>query len=143
MSKLKQLIATETTAWIDFPEIDGFELHLRYLTREDLTKIRNASLKYKINPKTRQREETIDNNKFLSSYAERAIIDWKGLKAKHLPKLLPVDISTMKPEELIEYTAEDAAQLLANSPIFDEFLTETMNDFELFLSEKDETNIKN
>ena len=95
MSKIKNKIVKESSTWVEFPDIDGFEISLQYLTRDDLMKIRNASLTYKFNKRTRQREEEIDNEKFLESYAQKAIRDWKGLKMKHLPILLPVDISGM------------------------------------------------
>ena len=52
----------------------------------------------------RQREEEIDNDKFLESYAEKAIKSWKGLKVKHLPVLMPADITKMDAEEAIEIT---------------------------------------
>ena len=80
MSKIKNLIAKESSTWVEFPDIEGFEINLRYLNREDLMKIRNASLTYKFNKRTRQREEEIDNDKFLEAYAEKAIIGWRGLK---------------------------------------------------------------
>ena len=48
--------------------MEGFEIHLRYLTREDLMKVRNKALTYKFNKRTRQREEEVDNEKFLEAY---------------------------------------------------------------------------
>ena len=81
--------------------------------------------------------------KFLENYAEKSIAGWKGLKVKHLPVLLPVDISTMDAAEEVEYSMEDAIELLKNSTIFDQFVTDTMNDFEQFSVKKAETNIKN
>ena len=108
MSKIKNLVAKETTSWVEFPDIEGFEVELVYLNREDLMKIRNRSLTFKFNKRTRQREEEIDNDKFLEAYSEKAIKGWKGLKAKHLPDLLPVDISNMDSEELIEYNEDEA-----------------------------------
>jgi len=84
MSKIKNLVAKETTTWVDFPDIDGFAVNIRFLNREDLMKVRNASLTYKFNKRTRQREEEIDNDRFLENYAEKAIVGWKGLKVKHL-----------------------------------------------------------
>jgi len=143
MSKIKSLIAKETASWVEFPDIEGFEINLRYLTREDLMKIRNKSLTYKFNKRTRQREEEVDNEKFLEAYAEKAVADWKGLLVKHLPILLPVDISTMDADELVEYSMEDAVELLKNSTIFDQFITDTMNDFEQFSKKKQETDSKN
>ncbi len=143
MSKIKNKIVKESSTWVEFPDIEGFEVSLQYLTREDLMKIRNASLTYKFNKRTRQREEEVDNEKFLEHYAEKAIKDWKGLKMKHLPILLPVDISDDDPEESVDYSEEDAIQLLKNSTIFDQFVTDTMNDFEQFSKKKKETDAKN
>lgn len=125
-------MSKETTSWVPFPDIDGFEVHLRFLSREDLLKIRSASLTFKFSKKTRQKEEEVDNDKFLQKYAERAIVGWKGLKAKHLAELLPVDISKMNPEESIDFDVDEATELLKNSTIFDQFVTDAMNDFNNF-----------
>lgn len=143
MSKIKSMLVKETSAWVEFPEIEGFEVNLRFVTREDLLKIRAASLTYKFNKRTRQREEEVDSAKFLEAYAERAIAGWRGLKVKHLPMLLPVDISSMNTNEDVEYTEEDAVELLKNSPIFDQFITDTLADFEQFSRKKAEDNAKN
>ena len=77
------------------------------------------------------------------SDAEKAIAGWKGLKAKHLPVLLPVDISAMDANDEIDYSIDDAIELLKNSTIFDQFITDCMNDFEQFSKRKVETNVKN
>ena len=143
MSKLKNLIAKETTSWVEFPDIDGFEIELVYLNRDDLMKIRNRSLTFKFNKRTRQREEEVDNDKFLEAYSAKAIRNWSGLKAKHLPDLLPADISDMDPEEDIEYDEEDAIELLKNSTVFDQFITDCMNDYESFSKKKVEEDVKN
>ncbi len=143
MSKIKNLVAKETTSWVEFPDIEGFEVELVYLNREDLMKIRNRSLTFKFNKRTRQREEEIDNDKFLEAYSEKAIKGWKGLKAKHLPDLLPVDISNMDSEELIEYNEDEALELLKNSTVFDQFVTDCMNDYDQFSKKKAEEDEKN
>ena len=143
MSKIKNLVAKETTSTVEFPDIDGFEIDLVYLNRDDLTKIRNRSLTYKFNNRTRQREEEVDNDRFLEHYCVKAIKAWRGLKAKHLPVLFPADISSLDPEEDIEYTEEDALELLKNSTIFDQYITDCMNDFEQFSTQKAEKNEKN
>ena len=143
MSKIKNLIAEQSSVWVEYPDIDGFEVNLKYLTREDLMKIRNASLTYKFNKRTRQREEEIDNDRFLEHYAEKAILGWKGLKVKHMPALMPVDISGIDGEDDIEYSSEDAIELLKNSTVFDQFITDTMNDFEQFSKKKAAADVKN
>ena len=143
MSKIKSFIAQETTSWIEFPDIDGFEVHLRFLSREDLVKVRNQSLTFKFNKRTRQREEEIDNDRFLEGYSAKAILGWRGLKIKHLPMLLPVDISGANAEETVEWSEEEAKDLLQSSSIFDQFITDAMNDFEQFSKKKAEVAAKN
>jgi len=144
MSKIKNFIAQETTSWIEFPDIDGFEVHLRFLSREDLIKIRNQALTFKFNKRTRQREEEVDNDRFLEGYSERAILGWRGLKIKHLPMLLPVDISSApNKEEEVAWNEEEATDLLKSSSIFDQFITDAMNDFEQFSKKKADEAAKN
>ena len=143
MSKIKKMMAEKSSIWVDYPDVDGFSVNLNYLTREDLMKVRNSSLTYKFNKRTRQREEEVDNDRLLENYAEKAIIGWKGLKVKHMPALMPVDISGMDVDDDIEYSNEDAIELLKNSTVFDQFITDAMNDFEQFSKKKTEADSKN
>ena len=144
MSKIKSLLVSgDKTIDVDFPDVDGFVVTISYVPREDLVKIRNQALVYKFNKRTRQREEEVDNDKFVEAYAERVIKGWKGLKIKHLPKLLPADISSLNPEDEIVYSQEEALELLRNSSIFDQFITDTVNDLEAFSVKKRETTVKN
>jgi hypothetical protein len=144
MSKIKSLLVSgDKTIDVDFPDVDGFVVTISYVPREDLVKIRNQALVYKFNKRTRQREEEVDNDKFVEAYAERVIKGWKGLKVKHLPKLLPVDISAMNAEDELPYSTEEALELLKNSSIFDQFITDTVNDLEAFSVKKRETDLKN
>lgn len=143
MSKISSAIAVDTTSWVEVPEVEGFEVHLRFITREDLMKIRKGSLTYKFSKKTRQREEEVDNDKFLERYSEKAIIDWRGLTMGHLPSLLAADITGANKEEVIAYSQEEAYDLLKNSSLFDQFVTDMMNDFEQFSVDKAESEAKN
>lgn len=143
MSKIKSMLVKETSTWVEFPDIDGFEVNLRYITREDLLKIRNASLTYKFNKRTRQKEEEVDSNKFIEHYAEKAIAGWRGLKIKHLPQLLPADVTGLNGNETIDYSEEEAVELLKNSTIFDQFVSDTLNDFEQFSRNKADDDSKN
>ena len=68
---------------------------------------------------------------------------WRGLKIKHLPVLLPVDISGANGDDEVEYSEDEAIDLLKSSTIFDQFITDAMNDFEQFSKKKSETTAKN
>ncbi|MCK4501222.1 hypothetical protein KAU11_12045 [Candidatus Babeliales bacterium] len=143
MSKIKNSVNKNSVSWVEMPGIEGFEVQLRFLTREDLMKIRNSSLSFKFSKKTHQREEEVDNDKFLENYADKAIADWRGLKIKHLAELFPADISGQDPDDIIEYNSEEALNLLKHSTIFDTFITEMMGDFEQFSIVKAEIQAKN
>jgi hypothetical protein len=49
----------------------------------------------------------------------------------------------MNTEEIIPYSEEEALDLMQNSTLFDQFITDTMSDFEQFSKTKVETDIKN
>jgi hypothetical protein len=143
MSLIKNLMVTEKASEVEFPDIDGFKVRVCYVGRDRLIKIRNSALVYKFNKRTRQREEEVDNDKFLEAYADAVIKGWSGLTVKGLGQLIPVDMSKMDTHQEIPYTPEDALDLLRNSTIFDQFITDTLNDFENFEQDRKETDAKN
>jgi len=136
-------MVTEKVSEVDFPDIDGFKVHVCYVGRDRLIKIRNSALVYKFNKRTRQREEEVDNDKFLEAYADAVIKGWSGLTVKGLGQLIPVDMTKMDAKQDIPYTAEDALDLLKNSTIFDQFITDTLNDFDNFEQDRKEADAKN
>jgi hypothetical protein len=143
MSLIKNLMVSEKVSTVEFPDIDGFTVDVCYVGRDRMMKIRNQALVYKFNKRTRQREEEVDNDKFLEAYAEAVIKGWDGLTVKKLGMLIPVDLSKMDPKEEVPYSAEDALVLLKNSTLFDQFITDTLNDFENFERESKEKAVKN
>ncbi len=136
-------MVTEKVTSVEFPDIDGFVVDLCYIGRERMVKIRNQSLEYRFNKRTRQREEEVNNEKFLEAYAEAVIKGWSGLTIRGLSNLIPVDMSGADPNEPVPYTAEDALLLLKNSTIFDQFITDSINNFEVFERDSKDAAIKN
>jgi hypothetical protein len=143
MSIIKNLMVTDKVTEVEFPDIDGFKVSICYLGRDRLMKIRNSALVYKFNKRTRQREEEVDNDKFLEAYTEAVVKGWSGLTVKGLSLLLPVDLSKMDSKKEIPYSAEDALDLIKNSTIFDQFISDTLNNFDAFETEAKETTEKN
>lgn len=143
MSKLKNLIVSEKITEVEYDDIPGFKLKIAYLSREELSKIRDKCVSFKYNRGSRQKEEVIDTNKFLEYYAKKVIRGWSGLKMKDLPKLVPVNIEGKNPEELVPYDEEDALELLKNSVTFDQFITDFVSDLENFEEEFKEEEEKN
>jgi len=136
-------MVTEKITEVDFPDIDGFKVQLCYVGRDRMMKIRNQALVYKFNKRTRQREEEVDNDKFLELYSEAVIKGWSGLNVRGLATLLPIDTSGSDAKEDVPYSPDDALLLLKNSTIFDQFVTDSLNNFEVFEKEAKEEAEKN
>ena len=143
MSLIKNLMVTDKVTEVEFPDIEGFKVSICYLSRDKLMKIRNGALVYKFNKRTRQREEEVDNDKFLDSYTEAVVKGWSGLTVRGLSHLLPVDVSKMDPKQAIPYSSEDALDLIKNSTIFDQFISDTLNNFDTFENEARDVTEKN
>lgn len=143
MSMIKNLMINDKIIEVEFPDSDGFFVNLAYLSRDKLVKIRNRSLVVKFNKRSRQREEEVDNEKFLEEYARETIKDWRGLTIRELARIMPIETANANLDQQVPYTEEDALALLQGSPIFDQFVTDCMNDFELFERDKADAQIKN
>ena len=133
---LASLLTPSKTVTIDYPGMAGFSVDLCYLAREELLKLRNKSITQKFNKKTRAFEETLDENKFLVEYVKAIIKGWKGLKYSYLEELLLVDISSLDPNDVLEYTQENAETLMKNATDFDSWVSEVTGDLENFTKAK-------
>jgi hypothetical protein len=143
MSMIKNLMINEKVVEVEFPDSDNFYVSLTYLNREKLTKIRNRSLTIKFNKRSRQREEEVDNEKFLEEYAREVVRGWRGLTIRELARLMPIETAGANLDQEVPYSEEDALELLRNSTIFDQFVTDCQNDFEVFEKDKTDSQVKN
>ena len=133
---LASLLTPSKTVSIDFPGMEGFKVDLCYLAREELIKLRNKSITQKFNKKTRGFEDSLDENKFLVEYVKAIIKGWKGLKYSYLEELLLVDISSLDPDDELEFSQENAETLMKNATDFDSWVNETTGDLENFTKTK-------
>ena len=133
---LASLMTPSKTVTMDYPGIDGLTIDITYLAREELLKLRNRCLKQKFNKKTRQFEEQLDDDRFLTEYVKGVIQSWSGLKYSRLEELLLVDVSHLSPDEELPYDQENAELLMKNAPDFDTWVTETVSDLENFTDSK-------
>jgi hypothetical protein len=133
---LATLMTPSKTVTMDYPGIDGFTVDITYLAREELLKLRNRCLKQKFNKKTRQFEEELNDDRFLTEYVKGVIQSWSGLKYSRLEELLLVDVSHLNPEDELPFSQENAELLMKNAPDFDTWVTETVSDLENFTDSK-------
>ena len=132
--ELKSLIVDSKTTWVEFPGLDGFEVELANLSRKELISLGKRCTSNKFNRKTRAFEESLDDNKFIKEFTSSTVKGWKGLKLGYLEDLLLVDLKANDVEQELEFTLENAEQLVENSNEFDNWLNEVVFDLENFRS---------
>lgn len=133
---LASLMTPSKTVEIDFPGYTGMSVSLCYLSREELIKVRKKCITTKFDKKTRQPEEILDEDKFLTEYCKGVIKGWSGLKYRYLEELLLVDVSALDPDDELPFTQDNAELLMKNATDFDSWVTETVSDLENFTGNK-------
>jgi len=118
-----------------------------YCGKKAITKARKKSLQKKLNPKTHQFEEDIDEEKFDFELMNAMVQGWWGLKAKHVPEILDPTIFNIEitdPETEIPFTPESKDILIKNYNLtFNRFITTAAMDIETYQRFRDEQAIKN
>ena len=129
---LASLMTASKTVAIDFPGYNGMQVSLCYLAREELLKLRKRCVTTKFDKKTRQPEESLDEEKFIVEYCKAVIKGWSGLKYRYLEELLLVDVGDLDPDDNLPYTQDNAELLMKNSNVFDTWVTDSVGDLENF-----------
>ena len=132
--ELKKLMVDTKSVWVDFTGIDGFSVEVVNLSRKELTAIRKKCTTTKFNRRTRQPEENLDEEKFVTEFSNASIKNWKGLTLERLQDLLLIDIGDQDPKSELEYSQENAETLVTNSSEFDTWLNEVVFDLDNFRS---------
>ena len=130
--ELKSLLVDTKTTWVEFPGLDGFEVELANLSRKELVALRKKCTENKFNRKTRAFEESLNDDKFVKIFTEETVKNWRGLKLEFLEDLLLVDLSNQDPQKELEFSMENAQQLVENSTEFDNWLNEVVFDLDNF-----------
>ena len=120
------------SAWVDFPGLDGFSVEVVNLSRKELTNLRKRCTVQKFDRKTRQVGETLDEEKFVEDFARSVVKNWKGLTLEHLETLVLIDMGDQDSSKEVDYTTENAEQLVSNSTEFDTWLNEVVFDLDNF-----------
>ena len=130
--ELKSLLVDSKTTWAEFPGLNGFEVELANLSRKELMALRKKCTTNKFNRKTRAFEENLDDIKFVKEFSLATVKGWKGLKLEYLEDLLLVDLKGQDPTKELDWSEDNAIQLVENSSEFDNWLNEVVFDLENF-----------
>jgi len=78
----------------------------------------------------------LNDEKFVKEFSKATVQNWKGLKLEFLEDLLLVDLKGQDPKKELEYSEDNALQLVENSSEFDNWLNEVVFDLENFRSKE-------
>jgi hypothetical protein len=137
--KLQDLMVDTKAAWIEFPGCPGFEVKVANLARKELVALRKRCVHTKFDRKTRQPEEVLDEEKFVSEFSRATIKGWKGFKLKYLEDLILVDLKGQDANSELEYSEDQAEILISNSSEFDTWINEVVFDLANFRRGADRT----
>jgi len=136
VTDLKSIIRDTAIIEEEVPGYPGFVVKVSYPGRQALLKIRKAATTQKLNRKTGQVEDELDDEKFLKKFVEAVIKGWSGLKLSYMQELALVDIEGLDPDSEIKFSVDNAIVLMESSPVFDTWITELSTDFENFTKPK-------
>ena len=129
---LRDIKVSTKTAWIPFPSMEGFEVEVCFLSRELSTKINEDSKVTKLDKKLKTMVSEIDVDIFVEKFTKATIKGWKGLKLKYVAELMPVDLSSLDPEDTLDFSEDNAVELLKSSSAFDSWVNEVVFDLSRF-----------
>jgi|19_taG_2_1085344.scaffolds.fasta_scaffold00206_7 hypothetical protein len=136
MKGLKGVLLPEKTVNIEYPGCPGLEFDLTFLSKQEISRLMKKCSKRKVDPKTRQVVEELDDDLFLPAYLKAVVKGWKGFKIKYLSEFTIWDDSQIEdPEEEIEWNIEDAIELSKNSPAFDTWISTQIEDLGNFTAQ--------
>lgn len=128
---LKSMLLPEKVVSFEFPGCEGLTFDLAFLSKESNQALYKKCQKTKFDARTRQPIEEFDDELFLELYVNSIIKGWKGFKMEHLKQLVLADVPA---EGELDYTPENALELMKASTVFDNWVSEVISDLGNFSS---------
>lgn len=128
---LSNYVLPTAKAWFEYPGLDGFEVEICYLSREELLDMRNKCTLTKF--KRGEKVEELDSDLFQNKYIESVITNWKGLTLESLQKLIPIKVPEGEdPDTEVEFSKDNARILMKNSRVFDNWISDQLEEVQNF-----------
>ena len=137
MSLLKSVAKSKVTKKFMYPEIEGFEVELKLMTKEVISDLYNRCSTKEFNAVTKKMESTPDLKALKTLMADEVIIGWTGLTYEKANKLIPIDSELLKQagkswKDEIPATLDEKNALLDGSMDFDNWVSETIKSVAAF-----------
>lgn len=126
------MLLPEKVVNFEFPGCEGLSFDLAFLSKESNQALYKKCQKTKFD---RNRNEVVefDDDLFLQLYVKSVIKGWKGFKLKYVSELVLADVGS-DPELELDFTDDNALQLMKSSTIFDTWISGVISDLGNFTS---------
>lgn len=133
---LSNLLLPNKVVTFDFPDFDGMTVDLCYMSRDEKSKLYKKCVTNSFDRASGRLIEKLDDDLFIKAFSKATVKGWSGFKYRYLEELLLVDIKDLDPDDTLQYTTDNAEQLLRGSDTFDSWVTAQVAELENFSSNK-------
>ena len=108
---------------------------LKYVDRKKLNDLNKQFTKTKFNPKTHQKEESVDYEALRDEICRTCVIGWKGVTLGWLQTQMPIDPEVVKKNGIdaeIDFDEENLKELVSSGNGIDTWILEQVRDPENF-----------
>lgn len=134
---IKSMLLPEKVVTFDFPGCNGLSFDLVFLSKESNQALYKKCQRTKFD-RDRNEITEFDDDLFLELYVKSIVRGWKGFKAKYLKELVLANVPEDQLEVDITFTDTGALELMKNSVLFDNWVSEVIKDLGNFM-QKDST----
>jgi hypothetical protein len=131
---LKSILVPSKITTVEYPGMPGFDVDLAFLSRESLQGLRKKATKNSY--KGRQLHEEVNDDLFLELYVDATVKGWKGFTVGHLKQLAPIETAGLQDTDVVEFSKENALDLMKSSSQFDSWVAEIISDLGNFSKTK-------
>ena len=140
---LKDIIKKNRVSEVPFDEKFGVLFQLEFLHKSELQKITALYTKKTVNPHTRQMEDDLDFEKMKKVIFERCVKGWKGMTYRWLATKIPIDMSSVNPDDEYQFSQENLAELVEVMYGLDSWIFDAVKDAANFQDEMEKAEVKN
>jgi len=137
---LKNMLLPEKVVTFEFPGCEGLSFDLAFLSKESNQALYKKCQRTKFD-KQRNEVEDFDDVLFLQLYVKSIVKGWKGFKLNYLTEFVLADVGSHGEEEL-DFSDENALELMKNSVLFDNWVSKVIADLGNFTTSVSKTKLE-
>lgn len=112
----------------------GIRVKLRYMSKQSVSKLLTSCMAWEWNKNTKQREQKLNMERFISEFSERTVLGWE-MTLRQLNEVVLLDPALLvgkNMEEAVEFTKDNLEFMLKNAHGFDGFVQDQSVDISNF-----------